>query len=49
MNTREKHEVPSKLLENLLANHSEPEDWIGENGLLKQLPRSWLRRLWTPR
>jgi len=39
MSTRKKHDVPSELLDSLLANYSKPEDLIGENGLLKQLTK----------
>jgi len=37
--TQSKHEVPSELLDRLLANYKTPEDLIGEQGLLKQLTK----------
>jgi putative transposase len=34
--------IPTELLDTLLSGYQKPEDLIGENGLLKQLPRLWL-------
>ena len=39
-----KHDVPDELLSSLLANYKEPEDLIGENGLLKQLTKLLVER-----
>jgi hypothetical protein len=33
------HEVPDELLSSLLVNYKNPEDLIGENGLLQQLTK----------
>src|SRR5574343_1556812 len=39
-----KHDVPEALLTSLLANYQNPEDLIGENGLLKQLTNLLVER-----
>ena len=36
--------IDPKLVDKLLADYKRPEDIIGENGLLKQLPKAVLKR-----
>lgn len=36
--------LPTELIDGLLADYRRPEDLIGENGLLKQLTKSLLKR-----
>jgi len=33
-----KHPLPAELIDSLLSGYKKPEDLIGEDGLLKQLP-----------
>ena len=42
--TSRKHDVPEELLSQLLANYQNPEDLIGENGLLKELTKRLVER-----
>jgi len=44
MMTVAKKAVPKELLNSLLADYRQPEDLIGENGLLKQLTRLLVER-----
>ena len=39
-----KKAVPKELLNSLLADYRQPEDLIGENGLLKQLTKLLVER-----
>ena len=39
-----KHDVPEALLSSLLAHCQKPEDLIGENGLLKPLPKGLIEK-----
>jgi putative transposase len=42
--SKKKHEVPEELLAGLLANYKNPEDLIGEEGLLKHLTKLVVER-----
>jgi len=42
--SKEKHDVPEELLAGLLANYKNPEDLIGEEGLLKHLTKLVVER-----
>jgi putative transposase len=41
--------VSNKLIDQLLAGYKKPEDLLGENGLLKQLPSAWSSVPWRQR
>lgn len=36
--------LPNDLIDSLLANYKKPEDFIGENDLLKQLTKALVER-----
>ncbi len=40
----EKSRIEDEIIDNLLKDYKEPEDLIGENGLLKQLTKRLLER-----
>jgi transposase-like protein len=42
--SKKKHDVPEELLAGLLANYKNPEDLIGEEGLLKHLTKLVVER-----
>ena len=42
--TKENERIDEELIDNLLKDYKEPEDLIGENGLLKQLTKRLLER-----
>ncbi len=42
--SKNKHDVPEELLAGLLANYKNPEDLIGEEGLLKHLTKLVVER-----
>ena len=42
--TMEKRRIEDEMIDNLLKDYKEPEDLIGENGLLKQLTKRLLER-----
>jgi len=42
--SKKKHDVPEELLAGLLANYKNPEDLIGDEGLLKHLTKLVVER-----
>jgi len=41
--------IDKKLIDQLLTNYKKPEDIIGENGLLKELPKPFWSGPYPPR